>query len=92
MLNFVLAATFGVLVNSMGSDGLTMFINLPEANQIKILAQLMYGHGYVGPFALEYQKDLPTCGLSAYEHVSIVTAIHVYGVHSLNIIYTIYVV
>lgn len=62
-------ATFGVLTNSMGPDGLTTFMELPEGNQILVLAQLMYGYGYVGPFALEYEKTALDCGLFDYERV-----------------------
>jgi len=68
LVNF-LGATFGVLLNSMGPDGLTMFMNLPESNQILVLAQLLYGYGYVGPFALEYEKTALDCGLFDYEQV-----------------------
>jgi len=68
LFNF-LGATFGVLLNSMGPDGLTMFMNLPESNQILVLAQLLYGYGYVGPFALEYEKTALDCGLFDYEQV-----------------------
>jgi len=68
LVNF-LGATFGVLSNSMGPDGLTTFINLPESNQILVLAQLLYGYGYVGPFALEYEKTALNCGLFDYEQV-----------------------
>ena len=63
-------ATFGVLLNSVDTEGsLTSFMSLPESNQILILAQLMYGYGYVGPFALEYEKSVPTCGIFEYEQV-----------------------
>jgi len=68
LVNF-LGATFGVLLNSMGPDGLTMFMNLPESNQILVMAQLLYGYGYVGPFALEYEKTALDCGLFDYEQV-----------------------
>jgi len=68
LVNF-LGATFGVLLNSEGPSGLTTFINLPESNQILILAQLMYGYGYVAPFALEYEKTALDCGLFDYEQV-----------------------
>lgn len=68
LVNF-LGATFGVLLNSMGPDGLTTFMSLPEGNQILVLAQLMYGYGYVGPFALEYEKTALDCGLLDYEQV-----------------------
>jgi len=68
LVNF-LGATFGVLTNSMGPDGLTTFMELPEGNQILVLAQLMYGYGYVGPFALEYEKTALDCGLFDYERV-----------------------
>ena len=68
LLKFFIA-TFGVLLNSMGPDGLTMFMNLPESNQILVLAQLLYGYGYVGPFALEYEKTALDCGLFDYEQV-----------------------
>lgn len=68
LVNF-LGATFGVLLNSEGPDGLTTFINLPEGNQILVIAHLMYGYGYVGPFALEYDKTALDCGLFDYERV-----------------------
>jgi len=69
LVNF-LGATFGVLLNSVDTDGsLTNFMSLPESNQILILAQLMYGYGYVGPFALEYEDAMPTCGIFEYEQV-----------------------
>jgi len=69
LVNF-LGATFGVLLNSVDTEGsLTSFMSLPESNQILILAQLMYGYGYVGPFALEYEKSVPTCGIFEYEQV-----------------------
>ena len=45
-------------------------MELPESNQILVLAQLMYGYGYVTPFALEYEKGPLTCGLHDYESVS----------------------
>ena len=65
-------ATFGVLLNSVDTDGsLTNFMSLPESNQILILAQLMYGYGYVGPFALEYENAVPTCGIFEYEQVCV---------------------
>ena len=47
-----------------------MFMNPPESNQILVLAQLLYGYGYVGPFALEYEKTALDCGLFDYEQVS----------------------
>ena len=59
-----------MLLNSVDTDGsLTSFMSLPESNQILILAQLMYGYGYVGPFALEYEDAMPTCGIFEYEQV-----------------------
>ena len=68
MLNYFIA-TFGVLSNSMVNDELTTFVDLPESNQILVLAQLLYGYGYVGPFALEYEKTALNCGLIDYEEV-----------------------
>lgn len=68
LVNF-LGATFGVLSNSNGPDGLTTFNSLSEGNQILVLAQLLYGYGYVGPFALEYEKTAIDCGLFDYEQV-----------------------
>lgn len=68
LVNF-LGATFGVLLNSEGPEGLTTFINLDESNQILVLAQLMYGYGYVTPFAFEYEKTALDCGLFDYEKV-----------------------
>jgi len=43
LVNF-LGATFGVLLNSMGPDGLTMFMNLPESNQILVLVWQVHKH------------------------------------------------
>ena len=53
----------------MGPDGLTTFMNLPEGQQILVVAHLMYGYGYVGPFALEYEKTALDCDLFDYEQV-----------------------
>ena len=53
----------------MVNDELTTFVDLPESNQILVLAQLLYGYGYVGPFALEYEKTAIDCGLFDYEQV-----------------------
>ena len=56
MFNFD-AATFGVLLNSEGPTGLSNFDQLTESQQIFIVPQLMYGYGYVGNFALEYEYE-----------------------------------
>ena len=58
-------------MNSVGPDGLTTFISLDESQQILILAQLMYGYGYVTTFAFEYEKTALECGLHDYEQVCI---------------------
>ena len=66
----------------MGPDGLTMFMSLPESNQILVLAQLLYGYGYVGPFALEYEKTALDCGLFDYEQVALIGKLTFYSCHS----------
>jgi hypothetical protein len=31
-------------------------------NKIQVFAQILYGYGYWGPFALEYEKSIVDCG------------------------------
>merc|ERR1711935_988060 len=36
--------------------------NVSHGNKIQVFAQILYGYGYWGPFALEYEKSTVDCG------------------------------
>ena len=82
------AATFGVLLNSGGISGLTTFSEFPASTQILILAQLMYGYGYVTTFAFEYEKTGLGCGLPHYEQVRKITIVGAFSFFNFNLTYT----
>ncbi len=51
---------FGVLKATAGS---TNWEDVSTGNKIQVFAQILYGYGYWGPFALEYEKSRVDCGL-----------------------------
>jgi len=59
LANF-LGMVFGVLKATAGS---TNWEDVSTGNKIQVFAQILYGYGYWGPFALEYEKSRVDCGL-----------------------------
>lgn len=59
-------AFFGVLKSFRG-DLNTVSTDL--GGVILAIGQVLYGYGYVGPFALEYKKTRLTCGIPDYIRV-----------------------
>ena len=55
---------FGVLKATSGS---TDWDSVSTGNKIQVFAQILYGYGYWGPFALEYEASKVDCGLSDLE-------------------------
>ena len=55
---------FGVLKATAGS---TDWEAVSTGNKIQVFAQILYGYGYWGPFALEYETSRVDCGLSDLE-------------------------
>jgi len=63
LANF-LGMVFGVLKATAGS---TDWEAVSTGNKIQVFAQILYGYGYWGPFALEYETSRVSCGLSDLE-------------------------
>ena len=61
---FDFSVVFGVLKATSGS---TDWDNVSTGNKIQVFAQILYGYGYWGPFALEYEASKVDCGLSDLE-------------------------
>ena len=57
---------FGVLKATSGS---TNWADVSTGNKIQVFAQILYGYGYWGPFALEYENSRITCGTYDLERV-----------------------
>ena len=55
---------FGVLKATAGS---TNWADVSTGNKIQVFAQILYGYGYWGPFALEYEASRVDCGLTDVE-------------------------
>lgn len=50
---------FGILKATAAS---TNWADVSTGNKIQVFAQILYGYGYWGPFALEYEPSQVTCG------------------------------
>ena len=62
--NCLFSVVFGVLKATAGS---TDWEAVSTGNKIQVFAQILYGYGYWGPFALEYETSRVDCGLSDLE-------------------------
>lgn len=51
---------FGVL---KATGAATNWADVSTGNKIQVFAQILYGYGYWGPFALEYEDSQLTCGV-----------------------------
>ena len=52
----------------MKTTGLaTSWDDVSDGNKIQVFAQLLYGYGYWGPFALEYENSRVDCGELDFE-------------------------
>lgn len=58
LANF-LGMVFGVLKATAGA---TDWAQVSNGNRIQVFAQILYGYGYWGPFALEYEDSFVDCG------------------------------
>jgi len=58
LANF-LGMVFGILKATGGSND---WENISNGNRIQVFAQILYGYGYWGPFALEYEDSFVDCG------------------------------
>ena len=56
--------TFGILKATGGS---TDWDQVSNGNKIQVFAQILYGYGYWGPFALEYETSTVDCGVHNFE-------------------------
>ena len=45
----------------------TNWADVSTGNKIQVFAQILYGYGYWGPFALEYEDSRVHCGLEDLE-------------------------
>merc|ERR1719367_841800 len=63
LANF-LGMVFGVLKATAGS---TDWEAVSTGNKIQVFAQILYGYGYWGPFALEYETSRVDCGTLDFE-------------------------
>jgi len=57
LANF-LGMVFGILKTTGGA---TDWNEVSDGNKIQVFAQILYGYGYWGPFALEYEDSYLTC-------------------------------
>ena len=64
IVNCLFSVVFGVLKATAGS---TDWEAVSTGNKIQVFAQILYGYGYWGPFALEYETSRVDCGLSDLE-------------------------
>ena len=65
------SVVFGVL---KATGAATNWADVSTGNKIQVFAQILYGYGYWGPFALEYESSNVDCGLYDFEN-----AISAYG-------------
>ena len=85
---------FGVLKATSGS---TNWADVSTGNKIQVFAQILYGYGYWGPFALEYENSRISCGqydlervlqeygyVTDYSKTTLDPTIGVYFTHELN--------
>ena len=54
----VFSVVFGVLKTTGAA---TDWNQVSNGNKIQVFAQILYGYGYWGPFALEYEDSFLTC-------------------------------
>ena len=64
IVKYLFSVVFGVLKATAGS---TDWEAVSTGNKIQVFAQILYGYGYWGPFALEYETSRVSCGLSDLE-------------------------
>ena len=57
---------FGILKATAGS---TNWADVGTGNKIQVFAQILYGYGYWGPFALEYENSRVDCGVYDLDRV-----------------------
>jgi len=63
-----LANFLGMVFGVMKTTGLaTSWDDVSDGNKIQVFAQLLYGYGYWGPFALEYENSRVDCGELDFE-------------------------
>jgi len=65
LANF-LGMVFGILKATAGS---TNWADVGTGNKIQVFAQILYGYGYWGPFALEYENSRVDCGVYDLDRV-----------------------
>ena len=56
---------FGIL---KATGAATNWIDVSAGNKIQVFAQILYGYGYWGPFALEYEASNVDCGIYDFEN------------------------
>jgi len=64
LANF-LGMVFGIL---KATGAATNWIDVSAGNKIQVFAQILYGYGYWGPFALEYEASNVDCGIYDFEN------------------------
>ena len=60
----IFSVVFGVLKTTGAS---TDWNDVSNGNKIQVFAQILYGYGYWGPFALEYEESSVDCGIPDFE-------------------------
>ena len=61
---FLFPVVFGIIKTAPPG---TSWDDVSDGNKIQVFAQILYGYGYWGPFALEYENSRVDCGALDFE-------------------------